>query len=959
MAEVHGVREELDLAPSVITRESRPLRLRLRNSASRWVPFASVVVVIAGAVWPLFMAQYHGGVGAFLVPLSAPFICWWLSRYVHRVAVPPFRQGYPYAEGDDDAGIIFVGNGKDFQEECWFSKSDITTHMIVFGSTGSGKTIFLLGLFYQALLCGSGVMFVDGKADNSVWWMVYAIARRLGREDDVLLINYLTGGMKAKLDHVPEWRTEEVERRRTNTTNPIADVGPEQARSLLVSLMPDGGADDVWKVRASALLGVVMRVLCYLRDNEEISGLDMDVVRENISLEKVMELAYRGRPFEPAAPPPTPGMKTPLAPMAAIQAPPGEKQLPDHIRQSVMSYLIELPGFERSKIKVDEKTEEVRNPLTGVLENKKVRKFSLVNAPKANEQQSYLTMQLTGVFEDLGETYGHIFNARQGEVDFKDVVFNRRILFVMLPSLEVDQDRLQTLGKFVVSAVRSALGPALGDTVEGDRKSVIERKPTTAKTPFFLILDEYGYYAVQGFAVVAAQARSLGVSVIFAGQDYPSFKRSSPEEAAATIANTNIKIGMKIEDSDETFKVLQDRGGQGKISQVQGMDARGSSGRVRAERDAHVQLMERINLRDLVSQGVGEGHIIFSDRIVRGNLVYIAPEKMSEGLRQAQVNDFLVVDVPNMADQKQFYERYRGLAKGSGQALTSSSELAAGDPSEGLGLVDAVNAGWLFHDFEQAKSEAGAGRAAAAAYAVGLMTQRLVCRAEASGFANGIFGSVDDGYEDHAEEDIDAGLDGGPSDNEDITRLAGAWSEQGERMGRPDLGTGDAANSAGSIKREEYQAAEQTRAAQAAERFSVQEEDVGSDPQRRQRMAEMREEENIQSATAGARDEQDAPREPVSPLATESSPEDGERVDALRDMIDRMDASDDSERTKERAMESVVDYVEGPAAIGRALSGGNAAERMQAMLAQGGAKGLDAWRQSMMGQGGVIEDEDG
>ena len=60
------------------------------------------------------------------------------------------------------------------------------------------------------------------------------------------------------------------------------------------------------------------------------------------------------------------------------------------------------------------------------------------------------------------------------------------------------------------------------------------------------ILDEYGYYAVEGFAVVPAQARSLGFSAIFAGQDLPAFQKASKEEAASIGANYNIKICMKL-----------------------------------------------------------------------------------------------------------------------------------------------------------------------------------------------------------------------------------------------------------------------------------------------------------------------------------------------------------------------------------------------------------------------------
>jgi len=70
------------------------------------------------------------------------------------------------------------------------------------------------------------------------------------------------------------------------------------------------------------------------------------------------------------------------------------------------------------------------------------------------------------------------------------------------------------------------MAAGLGDEVEGEYHDLIQRKPTNAPTPFLCILDEYGYYAVQGFAVVPAQARSLGFSVVFAGQDLPAFQKS-------------------------------------------------------------------------------------------------------------------------------------------------------------------------------------------------------------------------------------------------------------------------------------------------------------------------------------------------------------------------------------------------------------------------------------------------
>ena len=70
------------------------------------------------------------------------------------------------------------------------------------------------------------------------------------------------------------------------------------------------------------------------------------------------------------------------------------------------------------------------------------------------------------------------------------------------------------------------MAAGLGDAVEGTYRELITRKPTNAPTPYLCVLDEYGYYAVQGFAVVPAQARSLGFSVIFAGQRFTCFPKS-------------------------------------------------------------------------------------------------------------------------------------------------------------------------------------------------------------------------------------------------------------------------------------------------------------------------------------------------------------------------------------------------------------------------------------------------
>ena len=59
------------------------------------------------------------------------------------------------------------------------------------GTTGAGKTTALLSFLANALTHASGFVLVDGKADNKLYGEVLALARRFGREDDVLCLNFM------------------------------------------------------------------------------------------------------------------------------------------------------------------------------------------------------------------------------------------------------------------------------------------------------------------------------------------------------------------------------------------------------------------------------------------------------------------------------------------------------------------------------------------------------------------------------------------------------------------------------------------------------------------------------------------------------------------------------------------------------------------------------------------------
>jgi len=459
------------------------------------------------------------------------------------------------------------------------------------------NTETLISLAFNTLVQGSGFIYVDGKGDNSLWAKIFSIARSVGREDDVLVLNYMTGGrdvfgpQKSKL---------------SNTLNPFISGSAGGLTELLVGLMDEAGGDNaMWKGRAISLVSGIMMALVWLRDNEGLL-LDVDQIRKHLILEEIQNLAKR-------------------------------RDLPLNISDAIKSYLVSLPGY---------------NP----------------NAPNgkqsetANDQHGYLQMQFTKILGSLSDTYGYIFRTNLGEIDFFDVVVNRRILIVLLPALEKSIDELANLGKIVVACIKSMMATGLGDSLEGDYADVIEIKPTNSPAPYMCILDEYGYYVVKGAAVMPAQARSLGFSMVFAGQDYPAFKKNNnAEEAVSTIGNCNIKIFMKVEDPTDTFDLFKQSVGQALVKKSSGMeyDSGMLGGKYRDEKRISYEKRDRGDLLDLKDQREGEAHIIFKSTLVRAKMFYAQPEKVAK----LQLNHFLRVEPPKKEQIIAFEESTKSLLR--------------------------------------------------------------------------------------------------------------------------------------------------------------------------------------------------------------------------------------------------------------------------------------------------------
>jgi len=592
---MRGIDAQREVDPQRLLRDTRTLSERISVFFQK--PSNTSIFLMA-----LMVLLYVYPIIDLFVFLSALFLYFYANKQKQKL---PFR--LPKVSGLKDyndlkpgikkpnvaRGIAYFGNDLKTNEELWFANEDMRTHALIFGSTGSGKTEALVSLAFNALVQASGFIYVDGKGDNSLFAKIFSMVRSMGREDDLLLVNFMTG---ARDIIGPQ------EKRLSNTLNPFCQGSSSMLTQLVVSLMGDSSQSsdgDMWKGRAIAFVEALMRVLVYMRDQGAIL-LDANSIRNYFDLNR-LEMIVLDKVF-------------PRDEQESVNI----ESMPKVVSDPLRNYLGTLPGWTKEK---------------------KGKQVSQVW-----EQHGFITMQLVRSFSSLADTYGHIIRTNLAEVDFKDVVLNRRILVVLLPALEKSPDELSNLGKIIVSSLKAMMAAGLGEEVEGDYRDVIERKPTSAPTPFLCILDEYGYYAVKGFAVVPAQARSLGFSAIFAGQDLPAFQKASKEEAASIGANTNIKICMKLEDPLETWDFFNKTAGEAYVTKVDSFQIRDASytNSYADTRSSSFEKRSRIDLLDLKEQTEGEAHIFFKSKIVRAKMFYAAPSPV----KKLKLNQFLKVEAP-------------------------------------------------------------------------------------------------------------------------------------------------------------------------------------------------------------------------------------------------------------------------------------------------------------------------
>lgn len=545
--------------------------------------FALPILIIGGPF--LFIANKYKPHLPLYVPKTSTWDC--DPHDIHPATKKPNKPN----------ATFYLGIDANTGEEVWLTDAVARQHFFYAGSTGSGKTESLTGMVVNAFIYSSGFLFIDGKADLKLPAKIMAIAHRFMRIDDVLMINYITGGKTfwdASLSMT------------SNSFNPFVSGSVSSISELLKSLLD--GEGDIWSKRADDFISGLTRPLVYKRDIGEINLSVKDYVHY-LGLKELGRLC-------------------------------GDSNLSMDIKGEIYNFVRTLPGMDGQSFELIKKGQDLSGNAT------------------VYDQFGYITMQIIPVLNMLKGDYGFIFNVVQGHINMHDVVASRRVLLVLIPALEKSSSALSALGRIVVTATKDMMASGLGSEYEGDLKRNLERRFTSSDTCFNCICDEAGYYFVEGaFAAMFAQARSLGVSMCLALQDIPALERAGDKarsESRSVISNSNTKIGGRIEDK-ETLDIFLDRGGKAKVASADRLDIDYKPTISRnVENSIQMSEVSRLELSDFTSMIEGETIIIHKEyNPIRVDMFAVFPPD----LRKATLNEF--TPVPKLTSHE--LERYKTL----------------------------------------------------------------------------------------------------------------------------------------------------------------------------------------------------------------------------------------------------------------------------------------------------------
>lgn len=570
--------------------------------------WAMLAAVISGVIWPatlllslpvlLFWALVVAPSGRWKMPMRMPMDMNRDDPSTER-QVPAKVLGFlPIASvrlhTSRAAGILYAGylRGKDAGRELWLSKDDLCRHVLMFGTTGAGKTEALMGWVFNALCWGKGLIYSDFKAQNDVALALASLARRFGREDDLRIMNFINGGRSRAQELLEDIKG----RPQTNTTNAFILAQESYITNLMDSMLPKtGGNGGDWQEKARSMNQALISALVY-KCRREGTVMSQRTIQSHLPLRKIAGLY--------------------------VQA--VEEQWHDDIKNVLENYLSTLAGFDMDKVATPSEWD-----------------------PEANRQHGYLMQQFTRMLSLFNDTYGHVFARDAGDIDLRDVVHNDRIMAVLVPALEISSNEAATLGRLYQSQLAMIISQDLGEKLEGRPQDNMKVRKFKGTFPFLWINDEIGAGYTEKVGELSTQVRSLDFCLLLAGQEVQRLKTAAGDAVWTLVANMGTRITGKIMDPKDTLEILQLMAGTEYRAQMGALVQQGGlTGGWDDDTRLNIREQKKVEVGEVQSLQEGENVTLFKGQVIRGSSLYISDiDKLSR--EEIRINRFVEVAPPS------------------------------------------------------------------------------------------------------------------------------------------------------------------------------------------------------------------------------------------------------------------------------------------------------------------------
>lgn len=407
---------------------------------------------------------------------------------------------------------------------------NLNQHMALFGASGSGKSVQLFNILQQAVGVkgnefaaprGAGSIFIDGKGDLSMFEDFIRFSNQGGRLEDVLVLNFNPDAT-------------------SNSFNLFESVELVDAAAIIESAVfgGGGGGNDFFVTQAKGVLSISFGMLSYIK-YEKGESITLNTLREALELKAFL--------------------------VNLVPASKSDQNVPD---QEILEYN-DLAAYGRFWIP---KSYTFRGTLVAEEAEKYVGKYGGKIADtvggKKEENPEQLTVQhgySQTQFEDLAsliKTFPNIFSPAKNDIDFADVIFNNKLLYCLLPAMNLSPAQLEVIGSFIIGAIKNGIGKALGKNVETNETDesdtlppmhIFDKLNRTSSPMFLLVLDEMATFVAKSktdIETILAQARSVGIATIVSSQDVAGLSggEGGPNFVERILANTSTKCFLRVAD---------------------------------------------------------------------------------------------------------------------------------------------------------------------------------------------------------------------------------------------------------------------------------------------------------------------------------------------------------------------------------------------------------------------------